>query len=204
MSSSSPLAIGSERLKTAYMRPLFTLLFLLATQAILAQSGSNTKTPDPAFLNQVYCYRGDTLTALGRTDGRMENKMKALGFGGSQMGYSMDGARSAVRIKKTDSLRFVVKLAGNMMDPSMMLQLYRFDPKKSNRIALISSHSRFGGDEDIKNVIRLDIQKGGTDVYILIPAEKLTPGEYGFMNKMALNQSGTTVTYTFYDFGIDP
>lgn len=186
------------------MRSSFLLLLLLTTQTISAQSGSNTKIPDPSFLNQVYCYRGDSLTALGRVDGRMENKVKALGFGGSQMGYSLEGARSTVRIRKTDSLRFVVKLAGSMMDPSMMLQLYRFEPKKNNRIALLSSHSRFGGEEDIKNTVRLDVQTGGTNVFILIPAEKLAPGEYGFMNKMALTSSGTNVSYTFYDFGIDP
>ena len=186
------------------MRPSFLLFLLVATQTTLAQSGSATKIPDPAFLNQVYCYKGDSLTALGRVDGRLENKMKALGFGGSQMGYSLEGARSAIRIRKTDTLRFVVKLAGSMMDPSMMLQLYRFEPKKNNRIALISSHSRFGGEEDIKNVVRLDVQAGGTNIFVLIPTEKLAPGEYGFMNKMALNQSGTNVSYTFYDFGIDP
>ena len=186
------------------MRPSFLLLLLVAAQTTLAQSGSATKIPDPAFLNQVYCYRGDSLLALGRTDGRMENKVKALGFGGSQMGYSLEGPRSAIRIPKTDTLRFVVKLAGSMMDPSMMLQLYRFEPKKNNRIALLSSHSRFGGEEDSKNTVRLDVQTGGANIFILIPAEKLAPGEYGFMNKMALTQSGANVSYTFYDFGVDP
>jgi len=186
------------------MRTSFLLLLLLTTHAIFAQSGSNSKIPDPSFLNQVYCYSGDSLLALGRADGRLENKMKALGFGGSQMGYSLEGPRSAIRIRKTDTLRFVVKVAGSMMDPSMMLQLYRFEPKKNTRIALLSSHSRFGGEEDIKNTVRLDVQTGGTNIFILIPAEKLAPGEYGFMNKMALSQSGTNVSYTFYDFGVDP
>jgi len=186
------------------MRSSIVLLLLLATQYVAGQSGNATKIPDPAFLNQVYCYRGDSLTALGRTDGRMENKMKGLGFGGSQMGYFLEGDRSVVRLRKTDTLRFVIKLAGSMMDPSTMIQLYRFDAKKNTRVALVSSHSRFGGEEDIKNVVRLDIQKGGSDVYILIPAEKLAPGEYGFMNKMAMNQSGTHVSFTFYDFGVDP
>ena len=55
------------------MRPSFILLLLLATHAGCGQSGSGAKIPDPAFLNQVYCYRGDSLTALGRVDGRLES-----------------------------------------------------------------------------------------------------------------------------------
>jgi len=59
------------------MRSSFALLLLLATLPGFGQSGSAAKVPDPAFLNQVYCYRGDSLAALGRVDGRLENKMKA-------------------------------------------------------------------------------------------------------------------------------
>jgi len=46
-------------------------------------------------------------------------------------------------------------------------------------------------------VIRLPPSEGST-------ADWRVPGEYGFMNKLAPNQSGTNISYTFYDFGIDP
>jgi hypothetical protein len=196
--------ISSEFFKSGNMRSQFFLLLVLTAPSLFGQSGGTAKAPAPNYLNQVYYYKGDSLLALGRTDGRLENKMKALGFAGSQSGYYLEGTRSAMRIRTTDTMRFIVKLAGGMMDPSMLLQLYRFDSKKDYRMALISSHSRFGGEDKIKNVVHIDIQKSGADAFILIPSEKLVPGEYGFLNKMALNQSGTNISYTFYDFGVDP
>jgi hypothetical protein len=165
------------------------------------------KAPNPAFLNQVYYYWADSLLACPKSDGRMESKMKALGFGGSQMGYTMDGERSALRIRSADTLRFAVRSAGGaMMDPSMMFALYRFEAKKGSRQALLSSQSRFGGNNDPRNQMPFDVQKSGADVFILIPSARLAPGEYGFMNKMQMsgNGNGTNMSYTFYSFGIDP
>ena len=190
------------------MRPLLLSGFLLATTCLQAQSGGTPSTaaahaPNPAFLNQVYYYWSDSLLPCPKTEGQMENKMKAMGFGGSQMGYTMDGGKAALRIKAGDSLRFVVKMV-TMGDPSSMLQLLRFESKKDSRQAVMSTQSRFGGNKDHKNQVSFDIQRSATDVFILIPSSRLTPGEYGFMNQMMMKQSGTSVMYTFYTFGIDP
>jgi len=190
------------------MRLLLLSGFLLATTCLQAQSGGATTTasahaPNPAFLNQVYYYWSDSLLACPKTEGQMENKMKAMGLGGSQMGYTMDGSKAALRIKAGDSLRFVVKMV-TMGDPSSMLQLLRFESKKDSRQSLMSSQSRFGGNKNPKNQVSFDVQRSGTDVFILIPSPRLTPGEYGFMNQMQMKQSGMSVTYTFYTFGIDP
>ena len=190
------------------MRLLLLSGLLLATTCLKAQPGSTTTTaaahaPNPAFLNQVYYYWSDSLLACPKTEGQMENKMKAMGFGGSQMGYTMDGSKAALRIKEGDSLRFVVKMV-TMGDPSSMLQLLRFESKKDSRQALMSTQSRFGGNKDHKNQVSFDVQRSATDVFILIPSSRLTPGEYGFMNQMMMKQSGASVTYTFYTFGIDP
>lgn len=189
------------------MRLLLLLGFLLATTCLQAQSGSTAAAgahaPNPAFLNQVYYYWSDSLLPCPKTEGQMENKMKVMGFGGSQMAYTMDGSKAALRIKAGDSLRFVVKMV-TMGDPSSMLQLLRFESKKDSRQAVMSTQSRFGGNKDQKNQVPFDIQRSATDVFILIPSSRLTPGEYGFMNQMMMKQSGTTVRYTFYTFGIDP
>ena len=192
------------------MRLFLLIALLLTTMGIRAQSGGSAaatspKTPNPAFLNQVYYYWADSLLRCPKTEGRMESKMKALGFGGSQMGYTMDGARSALRIRTGDSLHFVIKMVSTMGDPSTLIQLYRFDSKKDSRQAVTGSQSRFGGSKDSKVQVSFDVQKSGADVFILIPSTRLTPGEYGFMNSMAMNREGmTSVSYTFYTFGIDP
>jgi hypothetical protein len=173
---------------------------LLAAGCAQAQS----RVPEPAFLNQVYYYWSDSLLACPKTDGQMSNKIKAMGFGGSQMSYAMDGSRSALRIKAGDSLRFVVKMVSMMGDPSSVVQLYKFESKKGLREALMSSQSRFGGSKDPKNVVAYDVRKSGADVFILVPSGKLGPGEYGFMNSMLVKQTGMSATYTFYTFGVDP
>jgi len=180
------------------MRLFLLTALLLTTMGIRAQ-------PNPSFLNQVYYYWSDSLLPCPKTEGRMESRMKALGFGGSQMGYTMDGGRSALRIRTGDSLRFMIKMVSAMGDPSTLIQLYRFDSKKDSRQAVTGSQSRFGGSKESKMQVLFDVQKSGTDVFILIPSTRLAPGEYGFMNSMAMNRSGmTSVTYTFYTFGIDP
>jgi hypothetical protein len=192
------------------MRLLLLSVLLPATLSIHAQSGGATavvakKAPDPAFLNQVYYYWADSLLPCPKTEGRMENKMKALGFGGNQMGYTMDGEKSALRIRAADTLRFAVRSgSGGMMDPSSMFQLYKFESKKGSRQAVMSNTSRFGGNKDPKNQISFDVQKSGSDVFIMIPSVPLTPGEYGFQNKMQMNGGGMNMSYTFYTFAIDP
>jgi len=164
------------------------------------------KTPNPAFLNIVYYYWADSLLACQKAEGRMESKMKAMGFGGSQTAYTMDGSRSGLRIKSADSLRFVIRMASMMGDPSSVIQLYRFESKKDSRTAVASSAGgRFGGGKSPKTQVSFDVQKSGTDVFILIPSTRLTPGEYGFMNQMTMNQGGGagSMVFTFYTFGVD-
>lgn len=190
------------------MRLLLLAGILLAAASAGAQSGATganaSRLPDPPYLNQVYYYWSDSLLACPRTDGQMSNKIKALGFGGSQMRYAMDGGRSALRIKAGDSLRFVVKMLSMTGDPSSVVKLYKFESKKDSREALLSSQSRFGGSKDPKNEVSYDVRRSGSDVFILIPSARLAPGEYGFMNPMMMKQSGVSVTYTFFTFGVDP
>jgi len=187
------------------MKKICSPVPLLLLALFLFTTAAAQKAPNPSFLNQVYYYWSDSLLACPKADGRMESKMKALGFGGVQMGYTMDGERSALRIRAADSLHFAVRSAGGaMMDPSTMFQLFRLEPKKGTRQAVMSSQSRYGGSSNPKNQVSFDIQKSGTDVFILIPSARLAPGEYGFMNKMQMNGGGMNMSYTFYTFGVDP
>jgi hypothetical protein len=194
---------------------LLSAIFLFAAGNTRAQTGKTQtrteavptpKAPNPTFLNQVYYYWSDSLLACPKTDGRIESKIKALGFGGAQSGYTMDGDRSALRIRAGDTLRFAFKSgSGSMMDPSMTYELYRFESKKGSRQATLGGQGRFGGsNNNSKNKVAFDVQKSGPDVFIMIPSARLTTGEYGFMNKMQMNGGGMDMSYTFYTFGIDP
>jgi hypothetical protein len=193
---------------------LLSAIFLIAADITRAQTGKaqtrteavpTPKAPNPTFLNQVYYYWSDSLLACPKTDGRIESKIKALGFGGAQSAYTLDGDRSALRIRACDTLRFAFRSgSGGMMDPSMMYQLYKFESKKGSRQASLGGQSRFGGNNNTKNQISFDVQKSGTDVFILIPSARLAAGEYGFMNKMQMDGGGMNMSSPFYTFGIDP
>ncbi|HVS95524.1 MAG TPA: hypothetical protein VHE54_03530 [Puia sp.] len=184
---------------------LFLLLAIAACGSVNAQGAAASGSHDPRFLNQLYFWAPDSLVALEKTPAEMKMKMKALGFGGGGSAYVMDGARSAVRIQAGNDVRFAVKLAG-MMDPSSMIRLYQLDPKKKTREATLSSSGGMFNNSasSSNNGIDCNIQKSGADVFILIPAAKLAPGEYGFVNMMQMSSSGTQVSYTFFTFGIDP
>jgi hypothetical protein len=187
-----------------------SLLFFLLAVAFQDSSQAQTTTTanagshDPTYLNQVYFWAPDSLMALEKTSAEMKAKMKAMGFGGGGTGYVLEGVRSAIRIKTGDNLRFAIKLGG-MADPSMMIKLYQLEPKKKTREAMLSSQGGMfnKSSSSTNNGIDYNVQKSGTDVYILIPATRLAPGEYGFMNMMQMSGGGTQITYTFFTFGID-
>ena len=185
---------------------LFFLLAVAIPGSLRAQktTAASAGSHDPAYLNQLYFWAADSLVALEKTPAEMKMKMKALGFGGGGSAYVMDGARSAIRIKAGNDLRFAVKLAG-MIDPSSMIRLYRLNPNKKAREATLSSSGGMFNKSasTTNNGIDCNVQKSGADVYILIPASRLAPGEYGFMNSMQMSSSGSRVSYTFFTFGID-
>ena len=187
-------------------RILLLLPAVILRVSLPAQTTAVTATAahDPTFLNQVYFWAPDSLVALEKVSAQMKMKMKALGFGGGGTAYVMDGARSSVRIKAGNDVHFAVKLAG-MADPSQMIKLYPLDPQKKTREATLSSSGgMFNKSSRTNNGIDYNVQKSGADVYILIPASRLAPGEYGFMNMMQAASSGSQITYAFFTFGIDP
>jgi hypothetical protein len=184
------------------MKPLTIAFILIASVHNLNAQTNNAaapKTPDPQFLNQVYYYPGDSLIALEKTNAYLKSKMK--GFGGAETSYTMDGASCPIRIKAGDNQQFVVRLGMSMADPSMMIKLYKFDSRKGKRESTISNKrgSNDGGNEGIA----FNIKKSGSDVYIMIPAVNLTPGEYGFLNVMMMNGNPMNAAYTSFAFGID-
>jgi len=188
------------------MRILLFILLLVSGGFLYGQGGAAAGggVAEPSLMNRVYyCYRPDSLVSLEQAEGRMKNKTKALGFGGSETVFRMEGERSPVRVRAADTLRFAVRL-GSMMDPSMTLKLYRFESQKDGREAVISNQSRFGKAKNDKNELAFDIQKLGSDSYFILPPARLAPGEYGFMNVMMMKGSGYNMSYTFFTFGVDP
>ncbi len=71
------------------------------------------------------------------------------------------------------------------MDPTMTIKLYRFDFRKGKREAILSSQGgpySHAKSTTNANEISLNMVKSGSDNFIMNPASRLPPGEYGFMN----------------------
>jgi hypothetical protein len=166
---------------------IYLILFLFLQRA--AGQSNNIPANGPQFLNHIYYYaRADSINELEQNAARMVSK----GSGGE---FVMEGARSTVRIKTGDSIRFLVKTTMTMMDPSMMIRLYRFIPKKGEREATASSQ-----DESVISYNTMKMADG----FILVPASPLAPGEYGFLNIMMMSGAGTRhMSYSIFAFGVD-
>ena len=182
---------------------------LLTCIILFYNSNAQPKTssgPQPQFLNTIYLLKKDSLALLERIQAEMKNKTKALGFGGSEAGYFIDGGKSPFRIKVADAMQFMVKLNASMMDPTAMIKLYRFESGKSERAALLGGGGgMFNKKKDVgKNVeVPCNIQKSGDDIFIISPVAKLGAGEYGFVNMMLVTANGTKPLYTVFAFGVD-
>lgn len=184
---------------------LLTITPILVILTYNANAQTNTKTPDPQFLNHIYYFKADSLISLEQAEARLKSKTKAFGYGGSESAFIMDGEKSSLRIKSGDQIQFAVKVGISMEDPSMMIHLYKFEPRKGNREAILSSDPGVYGKKknDDKNQVNFNVQKSGNDVYLIIPASSLSPGEYGFLNTMLFTRSGMKMDYTVFAFGID-
>ena len=187
-------------------------VFMLVATLVCISNGraqtknSNPAVPQPQYLNNVYLLKKDSLASLEKIQAEMKNKMKALGFGGSETGYVMDGGKSPFRIKVADDMRFVVKMNSSMMDPTAMIKLYRFESGKSDREAVMGGGGgMFNKKKNVGSDVEVpcNIQKSGDDTYIISPGTKLAPGEYGFVNMMLMTANGSKPKYTIFAFGVD-
>jgi len=90
------------------MKPLTLILILfLFTYCVVAQS-NNSGASGTEILNHIYYFRPDSLIALEMTDGQMESKTKALGYGGSEAGIVVDGDNRLYELKM--GIQFVFQL----------------------------------------------------------------------------------------------
>jgi uncharacterized protein YxeA len=124
-----------------------TLALLLIAVCLSAQN-----YPEPEFSNEVYYLKKDSsysVVRLEKASAKMDNKVKAAGFGGFENGYVFDGDKSDVRFSKGTNLSFVFSngaaatrgqssaqqdsmMRANGMDPSMMSGMGGMDDPSRN------------------------------------------------------------------------
>lgn len=183
------------------MKKIVLLIFgcLIAT---LGFTQTVNSIPEPEFVNEVYYYDkvNTKLLPLEKAKAEMKTKMKLTG--GGSAAYAIDGEKSFIRLGHEGSSFMITVTSGGAMDPSMTINLYRFESKKGRREATMSQYGGMGsgGQRSGGNTVEIKFKKVKEGTYEIVLTGNLEKGEYGFINMYSMNPTGGVTTYAF---GVD-
>ncbi len=156
--------------------------------------------PEPEIINTVYLYdKSQKLTALEKSNATMHSHTKALGYGGAETVFEIEGEKSPVRIDPKNAQTFIINTGGGAADAFV---LYKVDIKKGKRQVVAASFSTMGSMKGSKGIISVDVKLLKTNVFQLLPSTTLDKGEYFFANKSAGSALSST-NIDVYAFGIE-
>lgn len=205
---------------------LLIVCFLLSCICLVAQ----TSYPVPDYSNEIYLVKKDsaiTLMRLEKGSSKQEMKIKMMGMGGMDQGYSLDGEKSPIRLQSGSGLVFILYTGGgasdsnpqtdsmmrangmdpammqnpmgSMMDPTQMISLYSMSAGKGQRKALTQSMGLMGKSKKTATKYTLSIKKVKEGYHEMIVDKTLPKGEYTFvMMSMSMDQS-----YALFAFAVD-
>lgn len=158
------------------------LSLLLATGVARAQE---IDCPEPDFIGEVLFVDPETgaTVKLEKQTVMLQSRVNAtgimFGIGKSKTKLVIDGPSAAVRLDKAKPIRFIVKAVDNQTDPMAIINIFRFDNNKKQRLAETASVSSFGSVKSNKlDYLPFTGKKYGESSYLLT-LDKQEPGEYG-------------------------
>ena len=186
------------------MKKLILIMTILVTSVITSFSQS---FPDPEFSSKPYILLEDnTLKNFERADAQMDFKIKAMGYGGSEIYITAFSPTSDVRFSKNVMPKIIVKIAFNV-DPADLISLTLGEVKKDRRRFLQSSIALGGKARDVSwNNVPLDFKKIREGIYEIVLPSNIQAGEYAFrpINDGSGNPIGSYTTKVKIScFGID-
>jgi len=174
---------------------------LLLAPAILSTAQDAPKPQEPEYANSFYFLdSAGALKPLDRKPVGAGARAKALGFGGAEVTYQIEGEHSTVRFPAGTPIAIVAKLENHDVDPATVVVLYPLKIAKGNRQLLVSGvgfmamHSK--SDLQSKQ-IQMVFTKYGEASLKITPSAPLAPGEY------AIAAQSRDQQLTAYCFGID-
>ena len=186
--------------------------------------------PVPEYANEIYLVKKDTAISLMRLEkgsSKQEMKVKMMGMGGMDQGYSLEGEKSPIRLQGGSGLVFILYTGGgasssnpetdsmmrangmdpammsnpmsSMMDPTQMISLYSMAGAKGQRKALTQSMGLMGKSKKTATKYTLSIKKIKEGYHEMIVDKPLPRGEYTFvMMSMSMDQS-----FSLFAFAVD-
>lgn len=159
-----------------------------------AKKGSATLT----ILNHPHYFdvASNSYKALDKVNATMKTKMKALGYGGTQVIYEITGEKSSLRISNGQDVAFIINTGSN---PLPELTLFKLNVKAGNRSIATFSVNALGKSKGAESVIQFNASAVKDGVYKLEISQKLEAGEYFFATKPTVSAASIDV----FAFGIE-
>jgi hypothetical protein len=149
--------------------------------------GQDVKPAEPDFVGEAYILKAD-----GTTEPLDKSKFNTTikpGFKIKQY-LEVPGCCSRVKVQATaEPLKVVIKMKDNSVDPTSIINIFKFEVKK-NRTTEVSSTALLGKSDEGGKIKYADFsgKKYGQSSYLLtIVASE--PGEYGILIKEMGNQN---------------
>jgi hypothetical protein len=143
---------------------------------------------EPDFIGEVIAVKdGESTGLLEKNTVQLKTKAGAslyiVGVGSVKTRITVDGCCSKTTFKTSDDFSFIVKAVDNNTDPISIISIFKFEEKKNERRAEMSSSTTFGGaSSNNLEYLRFSAKKYGTSSYILTLNEK-PAGQYGIIVK---------------------
>ena len=159
--------------------------------------------PTPEFINQPYYYdvSDNRLIKLESTQAQLVTKKKTLGLKGSKQSLLMNDPSSKVRFVSRDSLNFIIKTSGDVIDLTTYIKLYKFTIGNEKREVNINTKEGMLNDKEEQKgkSISFSVKMISPENYMIHFPANLEAGEYGFVwvKNMELKE------FSVFAFGID-
>lgn len=182
-------------------RYLFLLTFLGIQYSTYSQ-----EVPIPDFAKRPFILsEKNELTDFERIVAVIDFKIKGLGYGGSEIYYTVTPSRSLKRYPLSNLPRFIIKTEPNQ-DPSELIYLSKaFEVNSKRRRFITSKMSMVGKSKEIESqFVQIDFKKLADDVYEIIIVDLIGNGEYAFIPFDTAESSRNMGSKVFINcFGID-
>ncbi|MBZ0327187.1 MAG: hypothetical protein K8F54_06240 [Altibacter sp.] len=178
----------------------FLILFLLAATTFVYSQ--DISIPEPEFIGEIVYVASDNnpvdleMQTASIRSGKSVGRM-VTGAGKNKVLVVVKGAKSPVRIKKSDTIYFVYNNGSNDITPRKVIQLLEFESEKKTREYLFANSSNLTGQttQGELNLINYKAKKYGETSYLII-VSNLPVGEYAFF-------LGDEESRDAYLFGVD-
>ncbi|SRX76003.1 hypothetical protein [Aequorivita antarctica] len=154
------------------MKTIFIFLIF-----ILSSFNSQAQQELPEFIEKPTFFDTQSNKLVDLEKSQYNTITKSKGLFGAEGGFFLNGVTSKVRIPKTSSLKFIVKVNPGV-DPTSILDLVQFEIKNDKRV-FITTKSKGTSTSTSFEKISYDVEKIKEGYYYLI-VKNIDTGEFFF------------------------